>query len=289
MLGAIGIVIIFVCVFGIYIESGGKIEIILHALPHELGMIGGASLGAFLIANKGKVAKAVPKEIIKSFKGSKFGQQDYKDLLCLMFTLCKLMKAKGLIAVEQHIEKPAESPIFSKYPKIVADHFASDLICDTLRMLTMGLENPMQIEEMIDKQFEKHHHEAVGPGHALQNMADGLPAIGIVAAVLGVIKTMSSIDQPPTVLGGMIGGALVGTFLGVFIAYCFVGPFATKNQAIHHEEQQFYFIIRDILVAHLKGLAPQVSVEIARGQVPGSYQPSFADMEAALGEIKIEG
>jgi chemotaxis protein MotA len=289
MLGAIGIIITLACVFGIYIASGGKIEIILHALPHELGMIGGAALGAFLVSNKGKVAKAVPKEIIKSFKGPKWKQEDYKDLLCLLFTLCKLMKSKGLIAVEQHIEKPAESNIFNKYPKIVDDHFAIDLICDTLRMLTMGMENPMQVEELIDKQLEKHHHEAVGPGHALQNMADALPAIGIVAAVLGVIKTMASINQPPEVLGGMIGGALVGTFLGVFLAYCFVGPFAAKNQAVHHEEQQFFFIIRDVLVAHLKGLAPQVSVEMARGQVPGAYQPSFAEMEEATSAIKIEG
>jgi chemotaxis protein MotA len=147
----------------------------------------------------------------------------------------------------------------------------------------------MQIEEMIDKQLEKHHHEALGPGHALQNMADGLPALGIVAAVLGVIKTMASINQPPEVLGGMIGGALVGTFLGVFLAYGVVGPVASKNQAVHHEEQQFLFIIRDVLVCHLKGMAPQVSVEMARGQVPSAYQPSFAEMEEATGAIKIEG
>jgi len=289
MLGAIGLVIIFACVFGIYIESGGKIEIILHALPHELGMIGGASFGAYMISNKAKVLKATPKEMIKAFKGPKWGQQDYKDLLCLLFTLCKLMKSKGLIAVEQHIEKPTESTIFGQYPKIAGDHFAADLICDTLRTLTMGMENPMQIEEMIDKQLEKHHHEAVGPGHALQGMADGLPAIGIVAAVLGVIKTMASINQPPEVLGAMIGGALVGTFLGVFLAYCVVGPIASKNQALHHEEQQFFFIIRDTLVAHLKGMAPQVSIEMARGQVPSSYQPTFAEMEEATGAIKIEG
>lgn len=289
MLGVIGIVVVLVCVFGIYIASGGKIEIILHALPHELGMIGGASLGAFMVGNKGKIVKAAPKELVKAFKGPKFKQQDYKDLLCLLFHLCKLMKSKGLIAIEQHIEKPAESAIFSQYPTIVNDHFAIDLICDTLRMLTMGMENPMQIEELIDKQLEKHHHEAVGPGHALQNMADGLPAIGIVAAVLGVIKTMASINQPPEILGKMIGGALVGTFLGVFLSYCLVGPLAAKNQAIHHEEQQFYFIIRDVLVAHLKGMAPQVSVETARGQVPGAYQPTFAEMEEATSAIKIEG
>lgn len=288
MLAGIAILLIFGCVFGVYVESGGKIEIIMEAAPHELATILGAAIGAYMISNSGGILKATFKEILLAFKGSKWKKQDYKDLLCLMFSLCKLMKSKGLIAVESHIEKPHESAIFSKYPKIEHDHFAVDLICDTLRMLTMGLENPHSIEDLIDKQIEKHHHEAVGPGHALQGMADGLPAIGIVAAVLGVIKTMASITEPPAVLGGMIGGALVGTFLGVFLAYCFVGPLASKNQAIHHEQQQFLFIIRDVLVAHLKGMAPQVSVEMGRGQIPTHLQPSFADMEAATSEIKVE-
>lgn len=288
MLPVVGLVIIFACVFGIYIESGGKIEIILHALPHELGMIGGASIGAFLIANKTTTLKKTFKEIIVAFKGPKWKKQDYKDLLVLLFTLCKLMKSKGLIAVEQHIEKPGESAIFSQYAKIAHDHFAIDMICDTLRTLTMGMENPLTIEEMLDKQIEKHHHEAVTPGHALQTMADGLPAIGIVAAVLGVIKTMASITEPPAILGGMIGGALVGTFLGVFLAYCIVAPIAAKNMASHDQDQQFYFIIRDVLVAHLKGMAPQVSMESGRGQVPSVYQPAFAEMEEASGAVKID-
>lgn len=288
MLPIVGFIIVFVCVFGIYIESGGKIEIILHALPHELGMIGGASLGAFMVANKGIVAKKTLKEFGKAFKGGKWKKQDYKDLLCLLFTLCKLMKSKGLIAVEQHIEKPAESTIFSQYPKIAHDHFSTDLICDTLRTLTMGMENPLQVEELIDKQLEKHHHEVLGPAHALQSVADGLPAIGIVAAVLGVVKTMASITEPPAVLGGMIGGALVGTFLGVFLAYTIVGPIASKITSVHNEDHQFYFIIRDVLVAHLKGMAPQVSVEMGRGQVPTHYQPTFAEMEEATSAVKIE-
>lgn len=288
MLSVIGLVLVFVLVFGGYIHSGGKIEIILHAMPHELTMIFGAATGAFLVSNKGSTVKKVGKEIIKGFKGPKWKKQDYRDLLCLLFALCKLMKSKGLIAVEQHVEKPAESTIFSQYPKILSDHFATDLICDTLRTLTMGMENPMQIEEVIDKQIEKHHHEAAGPGHALQAMADGLPAIGIVAAVLGVIKTMASITEPPEILGKMIGGALVGTFLGVFLAYCIVGPVASKNLAAHNEEQQFYFIIRDVLVAHLKGMAPQVSMEMGRSQIPTHYQPTFAEMEEASSAVKIE-
>lgn len=288
MLGAIGFIITFVTVFGGYIEAGGKIEIILEALPHELPMLLGGAIGAYLVANKGTVLKATFKEIIKSFKAPKWKKQDYKDLLCLLFALCKLMKSKGLIAVEQHLEKPEESTIFSQYPKIVHDHFSIDLICDTLRMLTMGLESANQIEDMIDRQLEKHHHEASGAGHALQGMADGLPAIGIVVAVLGVVKTMASINEPPAVLGAMIGGALVGTFMGVFVAYCVVGPVASKNLAVHNEEQQFYFIIRDVLVAHLKGYAPQISVEIGRGDIPSHLQPTFAQMEEAVSAIKVE-
>lgn len=288
MLGIIGIIFVLVTIFGTYISSGGKIEIILEAAPHEFPMLMGGAIGAYIVANSSTILKKTFKELIKSFKGPKWKKQDYKDLLCLMFTLSKLMKAKGLIAVEQHIEKPHESTIFSQYPRIQADHFAIDLICDTLRTLTMGMENPHQVEEIIEKQLEKHHHEAIAAGHGLQGMADGLPAIGIVVAVMGVIKTMASINEPPAVLGAMIGGALVGTFLGVFMAYCVVGPLASRNIAIHNEEQQFYFMIRDILVAHLKGMAPQISMEMGRAQIPSHYQPSFAEMEEASANIKVE-
>lgn len=289
MVGIIGIVFTLAVIFGIYIESGGKIEIIAEAFPHEFPMLMGGAIGAYMLGNSTLVLKKTFKELLKSFKGTKWKKKDYLDLLCLMFSLCKLMRSKGMIAAEGHIEKPEESPIFSQYPKILHDHFALDLICDTLRTLTMGMENPMTIEENIDKQLEKHHHESTAVGHGLQGMADALPAIGIVVAVLGVVKTMASINEPPAVLGGMIGGALVGTFLGVFMAYCIVGPIAAINQAIHNEEQQFYFIIRDILVAHLKGMAPQISAEMGRAQIPSHYQPSFADMEKAVSELKVEG
>lgn len=288
MLGLIGIIGVIILIFGTWMHSGGKIEIILVAAIHEFPMLMGGAIGAFMVANSSLVQKRTFKEIMKSFKGPQWKRQDYKDLLLLMFTLCKLMKSKGMIAVEQHIEKPHESSIMSQYPRILHDHFAMDLICDTLRTLTMGMENPLQIEEIIDKQIEKHHHEASGPGHGLQGMADALPAIGIVVAVLGVVKTMASINEPPAILGAMIGGALVGTFLGVFMSYCIVGPIAARNLSIHNEEQQFYFIIRDILVAHLKGMAPQISMEMGRGLVPTHYQPPFLEMEEATGNIKIE-
>lgn len=289
MIAIAGILGTIVLIFGIYAHSGGKMEIILHALPHELSMLMGGAIGAYVVANSGVVMKATMREFVKSFKGPQWKKQDYKDILCLLFTLCKLMKSKGMISVEQHIEKPHESSILSQYPHILHDHFATDLICDTLRTLTMGMENPQQIEDIIDRQIEKHHHEASAVGHGLQGMSDGLPAIGIVVAVLGVVKTMASINEPPAVLGAMIGGALVGTFLGVFMSYCIVGPLASRNLAIHAEEQQFYFIIRDILVAHLKGMAPQVAIEMGRGQVPSHFQPTFLEMEEATSNIKIEG
>ena len=282
MFQIIGIVMLFAMVFGSYAMAGGKFGVIMHAAPHELMAIGGAAVAAFLISNSLPVIKAGLGGFGKAFAGPKWKKQDYKDLLSLLFALTKTMKSKGVIALESHIEKPAESTIFQKYPKVMKDHFAIDFICDTLRMMTMNLEDPHQIEDAMEKQLEKHHHEAAMAPHALQNMADALPALGIVAAVLGVIKTMSAITEPPEVLGGMIGGALVGTFMGVFMAYGIVGPLAARLQAIVDEEAAFYKIIQSVLVAHLHGNAAQISVEIGRGDIPSSAQPSFSEMEEAL-------
>jgi chemotaxis protein MotA len=285
MLAIAGILCVFVMVFGGYTWAGGKFDVILHSLPYELTMIFGAAVGAFLISQSGAGLKATLGALGKTFAGPKWKAKDYEDLLCLLFTLTKTIKSKGLIALEQHIENPHDSTIFKRYPKIAKDHFAMDFICDTIRMMTMSLEDPHQVETAMEKQLEKHHHEALVPAHALQSMADGLPALGIVAAVLGVIKTMSAITEPPEVLGGMIGGALVGTFLGVFIAYGFVGPMAQRLKAIYDEEGFFYHVIRDILVAHLHGNAAQVSVELGRGSVPSNLQPSFAKLEEAFKAI----
>jgi chemotaxis protein MotA len=199
------------------------------------------------------------------------------------------MKSKGLIALEQHIEKPEDSSIFKRYPRIANDHFALAFICDTLRMMTMSLEDPLQVEAAMEKQLEKHHHEALETATALQTMADGLPALGIVAAVLGVVKTMGAISEPPEVLGRMIGSALVGTFMGVFLAYGIVGPLSVRLKSIIDEEALFYHVIRDILVAHLHGNAAQVSVEIGRGSVPSESQPTFQELEETLNNIpKVE-
>ncbi len=288
MFQIIGIVLLFGLVFGSYVISGGKFEVILHALPHEMMAIGGAGVAAFLISNSTAVLKSTLGGLGKAFAGPKWKKKDYTDLLSLLFQLTKTMKSKGVIALESHIEKPAESAIFQKFPKVLKDHFATDFICDTLRMMTMNLEDPHQIEDAMEKQLEKHHHEALGAPHALQNLADALPALGIVAAVLGVIKTMGSITEPPEILGGMIGGALVGTFLGVFLAYGLVGPIAARLKAIVDEEASYYKIIQSVLVAHLHGNAAQISVEIGRGDVPSPAQPSFAELEEALSGAPVE-
>jgi len=280
--------LLFAMVFGGYVLSGGHFEVIMHALPHEMMTIGGAAAAALLLGNSIGSVKRTLIEIAKAFSGPKWKTSDYRDLLCLLFLLTKTMKMKGMIALEAHIEKPLESAIFKRYPRVTKDHFALDFICDTLRMMTMSLEDPHQVETAMEKQLEKHHHESLTAAHALQTMADGLPALGIVAAVLGVIKTMGSITEPPEILGAMIGGALVGTFLGVFLAYGLVGPIATRLKGIVDEEAQFYHVIRDILVAHLHGNSAQVSVEIGRGSVPSTSQPSFIELETALNSIPSE-
>jgi chemotaxis protein MotA len=285
----IGIVLLFVLVFGSFLISGGNMSVIFEALPHEMMCIAGAGTAAFLISNSMEVVKATGGGMGKVFGGPKWKAGDYRDLLSLLFLLTKTMKSKGVIALESHIERPTESTIFSRFPNVMKDHFAVDFICDTLRMMTMNLEDPHQVEDAMEKQLEKHHHEAIAPASALQTTADGLPALGIVAAVLGVIKTMGAITEPPAVLGAMIGGALVGTFLGVFLSYGIVGPMASRLKAVVDEEASFYRIIQSVLVAHLHGNAAQISVEIGRGSVPSGAQPSFLELEEALGNIPPEG
>lgn len=282
MLAIVGTVIVFACVFGVYIISGGSIGVVLHALPHEMGTIGGAAVGAFLIANSKTVLKHAGAAVKSVFKGEHYKKEDYKELLLLLFALTKLMKSKGMVAIEQHIEKPDDSEIFRQYHRVAHSKFAIRLICDYLRMLTMDLNDPNTLEDAMEKEIEKYMHEELHGSHAIQTMADGVPALGIVAAVLGVIKTMASINEPPEVLGHMIGSALVGTFLGVFLAYGFIGPFASRSGQVVHEDIQFYRIIKEILVSHLKGNNPQISMEIGRGNIPSHLQPTFQEMEQAL-------
>jgi chemotaxis protein MotA len=285
MVGIIGIVIIFVMVFGGYLLAGGKLGIILKALPFEMMMIGGAAAGAFVLSNDGATIKHTLKDLGKVFKGPKWKHDDYRDLLCLLFELIRLARSNP-VAIEEHIENPKDSSIFSRYPRIQADRDAVELICDTLRSASMNYDDPHQVEEVMEKRLEAREHHAQHTSHALQTMADGLPALGIVAAVLGVIKTMASIDQPPEVLGKMIGGALVGTFLGVFLAYGIVGPCASKLKATVDEEAHFYRLIREVLIANLHQHSPQICIEVGRQNTPGHNRPSFSELEEALKAAK---
>ena len=285
MLGFVGIGMIFVMVFGGYLAAGGKMGIILKSLPFEFTMIGGAAAGAFVISNDMAAIKHTLKDVGKVFKGPKWKPEDYKDLLCLLFALIRQAR-QNAVALEEHIEAPADSVIFQKYPKILEDHEAIDLICDTLRSASMNYDDPHQVEEVLEKRMEANLHHAQHSSHALQSVADGLPALGIVAAVLGVIKTMGSIDQPPEILGKLIGGALVGTFMGVFLAYGLVGPFAAKVKTVVEEDAHFYQLIREVLVANLHNHSTNICIEVGRQNTPSHIRPSFADLEEALKEVK---
>lgn len=285
MIGIVGILMIFAMVFGGYLAAGGKLGIILKALPFELMMIGGAAIGAFLISNDMSAIKHTAKDIGKVFKGPKWKPEDYRNLLCLLFELIRLARSNP-VAIEEHIETPEESSIFGKYPKILADKEAVALISDTMRSASMNYDDPHQVEEVLEKRMEANMHHAMHSSHALQTMADGLPALGIVAAVLGVIKTMAAIDQPPEILGKMIGGALVGTFLGVFLSYGLVGPFAGKVKAVVEEDGHFYQLIREVLVANLHNHATNICIEVGRQNTPSHNRPSFSDLEESLKSVK---
>jgi len=285
MIGIIGIVMVFVMVFGGYIAAGGHMAIIVKAAPFEFTMIGGAAVGAFIIANDMASIKHTLKDIGRVFKGPRWKPEDYKDLLCLLFELIRQAR-QNAVALEEHIETPSESAIFTKYPRVLADHEAVDLICDTLRSASMNYDDPNQVEEVLEKRMETNLQHSQHSSHALQVMADGLPALGIVAAVLGVIKTMGAIDQPPEILGKLIGGALVGTFLGVFLAYGIVGPFATKLKNVIDEDAHFYQLIREVLVANLHNHSTNICIEVGRQNTPSHIRPSFSELEEALKEVK---
>ena len=287
MIGIVGIVIVFAFVFGGYIFAGGKIGIILHSLPFEMMMIAGAALGAFVISNDMHGIKHTLKDISKVFKGPRWKTQDFQDLLCLMFQLIKIARSNP-VELDTHIEDPGASPIFNGYPRILADDEAVALICDTLRSASMNYDDPHQVEEVLDKRMETNHHHAMHSSHALQTMADALPALGIVAAVLGIIKTMGALDQPPEILGKMIGGALVGTFLGVFLAYGLVGPFATRVKSVTEEDNHFNLLIREVLIANLHNHPANICIEVGRQNTPHHVRPSFADLEEAMRSLKQE-
>ncbi|UOA32705.1 Motility protein A [Sulfitobacter sp. DSM 110093] len=281
----LGLVMVFGLVFGGFMLSGGNMDIVLHALPYEGMMIGGASLGAFVIANSFSVVKSSLGGVLRVIKGPRWKAADYNDLLALMFELARLYKTKGIVAMDEHIENPQASPIFQRYPKLMKDHFVTDLIADSFRMMSMQFDDRFQMEDVMNRKIKKHHHESLVSASAIQSMADGLPAIGIVAAVLGVIKTMSSIDKPPEILGAMIGGALVGTFLGVFLAYCMVQPIAGRLEQIEEEDSAMYTVIRDVIVAIVAGHPPSICIELGRGNIPTTKQPNFSAVEASQREL----
>ncbi len=282
-----GLVFALVCVFGSYLLSGGSMAPLIEALPFEFLTIGGAAIGTFVMSNSIHDVKHTLHGFGKTVKGGKYKKQDYLDLLCLLYYFVRLASTKGTMALEPHIEKPAESPAFSKFPKLLADHHVSDTICDYLRLVGMNADDPNQIEDLMGRELKKTLHEELHASHAIQSMADGLPALGIVAAVLGVIKTMSHINEPPAVLGAMIGGALVGTFLGILLAYGIAGPIAARLKGVVEEESRFFEVVRAVIVTHLNGNAPAVSVESGRKMVPNQFMPSFADLEAATQALQI--
>jgi len=281
------LVFLLACVFGSYLVSGGAVAPLAEALPFELWTIGGAGIGILVMSNSMHDLKHAMHNFSKILKGSAFGKTDYVDLLSLLYFLMRLASTKGNMALEPHIEKPDESTAFQKFPRILANKFATATICDYLRMVGMNADDPNQIEDVMARELKKTLNEELHGAHALQNLADGLPALGIVAAVLGVIKTMSHIDSPPAVLGGMIGSALTGTFLGVLLAYGFAGPFAARLKGVVEEEAKYYEVIRAVLVTHLHGNAPQVSVESGRKMVPNQHMPSFTELEEAVQSVQI--
>ena len=282
MIPAGGFLFLLVCVFGGFALAGGSIKAILEALPFEMLTIGGSAIGSFAMANSMHVMKASVGGLKKVFAGSRYHDQDYTDLLGLLYALVRLVSSKGTMAVEAHIENPETSSIFQNYPRLLADKEVTSTICDYFRMIGMDADDPHQIEDIMARELKKTLLEKMHPVHAMQTVADGLPALGIVAAVLGVIKTMTHINEPPAVLGEMIGGALVGTFLGVLLAYGLVGPIAARLKQVVEEEARFLDVVRAILIAHLHGNAPQIAIETGRKMVPNEYMPTFNTLESHL-------
>jgi chemotaxis protein MotA len=275
----VGIIVIFASVLGGYLAMGGHLEVLMQ--PFEAVIILGAAAGAFVIGNTGPVLKQAAGIFGTLVKGSRYNKAAYVELLGLQFSLFKLVQSKGLLALESHIEDPHNSSLFKSFPGFAANHHAVEFMCDYLRMMTLGTNNPHQLEALMDEELETHHQERERLVNAIQALADGTPALGIVAAVLGVIKTMGSIDSPPEVLGHMIGGALVGTFLGVFAAYGFFGPMAQSLRSIYEAEHKYYLSMKTGLLAHISGYAPVMAIEFARKMLMSEDRPTFLEIDEA--------
>lgn len=280
MFPAIGLVVLIALVFGGFAFTGGNLAPVLEAMPHEMLIIGGAAVGALIIGNSGGELKALLGSFGTVFKGPKYKKKDYLDAIFLTSRLMKMMRTEGPVAVEPHIEDPKGSAIFGEYPKLMKDSTLIHLITDSLRLVVVssGTLDPHAVEDVIDNAVKTHNHHAIRPAEALQGLSDALPALGIVAAVLGVVKTMGSIDQPPSVLGGMIGSALVGTFLGVLLAYGIVGPFASRAKSAIEEDGAIYHVVKQIIIASLHGHPQPLVIEAARSGIAHHNQPSFSDV-----------
>lgn len=276
----VGWLIILVCVFGVYIFHGGNIMVILKALPFELITIGGATVGAFLANNQMKVVKATIKGLGMCFKGSKYTKARYMELMALMYDILQKARKEGLMAIEKDVEEPHESELFKKYPAVGSDHHVVEFITDYLRMMVSGNLNAHEIESLMDSEIETHHHEEHAAVAALQRVAGGLPAFGIVAAVLGVVNTMGSVGQPPAVLGGMIGSALVGTFLGILLAYAFAEPLAGVLEQKVEETGKELQCIRTTLLASMQGYNPSTAIEFGRKVLYSTERPTFIELES---------
>ncbi len=285
----LGLIAVFLATYAGYALGGGKLAPILHALPHEALTILGCAFGAFIVSNTGHVVKDTVKKLNCLIKPEAHDKDSYMELLSVMYLLFKLARTKGWLALESHIEEPHESELFKQFPGFYNDHHALTFVCDYLRIISLGNENPHEIEALMDEEIETITQEKMHPSHAVQVMADGVPALGIVAAVLGVIKTMGSITEPPEVLGKMIGGALVGTFFGVWVAYGFVAPIAGAMAGKGESEILYYRCIKVCTLSFLQGAAPQVAVEFGRKFLPHHVLPSFLELEEKLNELPSPG
>lgn len=280
----IGILVVFGTVFGGYILSHGNMKAIWQ--PYELLIICGAAFGSFIIANPMSTVKATFASIPKLLSGSKYSKQSYMDLLTLMFKIFNKARKEGLMAIEDDIEEPHDSPLFNDYPKIVKDHHVLDFLTDYLRVIVGGNMNPFELENLMDVELENHHHEDSAISDAITRVSDAMPGFGIVAAVLGIVITMGSLGGPAEEIGAHVGAALVGTFLGILFAYGFMGPMANALEAKSAEDGKFYQVMKICLMANVNGYSPQICVEFGRKAMPTAFRPSFQDMETHLNENK---
>ncbi len=281
----IGIITVIVCTIGGYVLEGGHLEVLAKAAPIEIMIMGGTLAGSFIISNPAVVIKRTMKSLGLLVKKPRYNKASYIELLCMMYQVFKLAKTKGLLTLEQHIENPNESSLFAEFPGFQNDHHATDFFCDYLRLVTLGADKPYEMEALMDLELEVHHNEDAALYGSIQSAADALPAIGIVAAVLGVIHTMGSITEPPEVLGRLIGGALVGTFTGVWVAYGYIGPISSSLKAILEAEAKYMECLKVGLLAHLQGCAPSVSIEYARKALMSHVRPTFTEVEEATAAL----